>query len=79
MTRVLAVGVVAIVGVVGPRAALAQEHGPGLLPPGGWTEDQQHHLLDLIARTEEALPAFADPSQLEALGFIDFGVTAPGG
>jgi hypothetical protein len=71
--------VVAIAGVVGPRPALAQEHGPGLLPPGDWTEDQQHYLLDLIARTEGALPAFADPSQLEALGFIDFGVTAPGG
>lgn len=53
--------------------------GDGLLPPGDWTPDQRAFLLDLIDRTEAALPAFADPTRLESLGFHDFGIDAPGG
>jgi hypothetical protein len=67
-----------------PASAHGHEHGPdhgaGLIPPGDWTHDQVLHLLDLIERTEAALPAYdLSPSELESLGFHDFGVTAPGG
>jgi hypothetical protein len=61
------------------RPASGQEHGDGLLPPGDWTEEQEHHLLDLIDATEAELPRFSDPATVEALGFHDIGVTAPGG
>jgi len=61
-------------------AASGQEHGhDDMLPPGDWSEEQQMFLHDLIERTEEALPAFGDPEALPALGFFNFGVTAPGG
>jgi hypothetical protein len=53
--------------------------GDGILPPGDWTDEQVAEAHDLVARTEEALPRFADSSQLEALGFFDFGISAPGG
>ena len=65
--------------VVAP-AASAQEHGhDGMLPPGEWTDEQEMFLHDLIERTEAALPAFSDPASLPALGYFNFGVTAPGG
>ncbi|MGH9212546.1 MAG: hypothetical protein ACRD2C_18020 [Acidimicrobiales bacterium] len=74
----LAIAAVAISLVAGPAAG--QEHPPdGMLPPGQWTHEQTAYLLDLIERTEEALPAFADATTLEGLGFYNFGVTAPGG
>jgi hypothetical protein len=60
----------------------ASGQGPGddgLLPPGDWTEEQQMFLHDLIERTEAALPAFGNPDELAAMGFVNFGVTAPGG
>jgi hypothetical protein len=60
--------------------ASGQDHGhDGMLPPGDWTEEQQMFLHDLIERTEAALPAFGDPDELAAMGFVNFGVTAPGG
>jgi hypothetical protein len=52
---------------------------PGSLPPGDWTAEQQAAMLDLIARTEAVLPQFADSTTLEALGFYNFGISAPGG
>jgi len=62
------------------RPASGQEHeGDGILPPGDWTEDQRHQLLELVDVTEQALPQFADRSAIAALGFHDFGATAPGG
>lgn len=61
-------------------AASGQEHGhDGMLPPGDWTAGQQMVLHDLIERAETELPAFGDPASLPALGFYNFGVTAPGG
>ena len=61
-------------------AASGQEHGhDDMLPPGDWSEEQQMVLHDLIERTEVALPAFSDVEALPALGFFNFGVTAPGG
>lgn len=82
---ILMIGVVAL-----PQAATADTtgsgvtatrsaEGDGLLPPGHWTDAQRAYLLDLIDRTEAALPAFADPAYLETLGFHDFGIDAPGG
>ena len=72
---VMALGVMALA-----PAASGQEHDhDGMLPPGDWTEEQQMYLHDLIERTEVALPAFSDPESLPALGFFNFGVTAPGG
>jgi hypothetical protein len=65
--------------MVGPGSASAHEPPPGLLPPGDFTHEQQHYLLDLIDRTEAALPAFSDVNALPGLGFHDFGITAPGG
>lgn len=53
--------------------------GDGLLPPGDWTPQQRAYLLDLISRTEAALPAFADPEYLISIGFHNFGADAPGG
>lgn len=53
--------------------------GDGLIPPGDWTAAQRAEMLDLIARTEAALPQFADVDRLESLGFHDFGIAAPGG
>jgi hypothetical protein len=41
LARGFTVGVVAMVSVVAPQAAFAQEHGEGLLPPGDWIEEQQ--------------------------------------
>ncbi len=74
---VVAVAVIAGLAFAPPTAA--QDTGEGLLPPGDWTAEQEAYLLDLIERTEAALPAFADVDALPALGFQDFGVTAPGG
>jgi hypothetical protein len=80
----VAVAVTAVAALGLPSTALAQEdphepgHGEGLVPPGDWTHEEIETLLDLIDRTEAALPAFADPNDLPA-GFYDFGVTAPGG
>jgi hypothetical protein len=54
-------------------------NGDRLLPPGDWTDEQRHELVDLIERTEAELPAFADLATIEALGFHNFGATAPGG
>jgi hypothetical protein len=61
--------------------AQSHEHPPGsdgLLPPGDWSAEQEDALLDLIDRTEAELPAFSDPEELLEMGFIDFGVSAPG-
>jgi hypothetical protein len=80
----LGVVLAVVVALTAARPALGQEEADpdpaaGMLPPGDWTDEQVAEALDLIARTEAALPAYADSSQLEALGFFNFGVTAPGG
>lgn len=76
--RLAALAAVGVAGLLAQPAS-GQEHGDGLLPPGDWTEEQRHHLLDLIDRTEEALPAgFADVDTAIAAGFHDFGVTVGG-
>jgi hypothetical protein len=75
----LAVAFVVAAALAFASPASGQEAGDGVLPPGDWTDEQRAELLDLLARTEAALPAFADPETLEGLGFINFGVTAPGG
>jgi hypothetical protein len=74
----LALAGAVIAALVAARPALGQEEA-GELPPGDWTDEQVAEAHDLITRTEQALPRFADDSQLEALGFFNFGVTAPGG
>lgn len=58
----------------------------GLLPEHDWTDDQIDYMLDLIDRTETTLPANfpasytdGDTSELEDLGYFNFGVTSPGG
>jgi hypothetical protein len=76
-----ALAVVIALGIMGPApAASGQEHGhDGMLPPGDWTAEQRAVLHDMIERAEAELPAFSDPASLPALGFYNFGVTAPGG
>lgn len=65
--------------VVSASPAGADRH-EGILPEGEWTEDQIDYALDLVERTHQELPAFdLSDAELEALGFVDFGVTAPGG
>jgi len=60
--------------------AVGQEHHPpGILPPGDWTHEQITYAEDLVERTEAALPAFGDIPTIQALGFENLGVTAPGG
>ena len=81
-TRVLALGAAATALALAPTMVGAQSHehppGEGLLPPGDWTDAQETALLDLIERTEQELPAFDDPDELVEMGFIDFGIAAPG-
>lgn len=65
-------------------ASAQEDPPPGLIPEGDWTPDQVDFMLDLIDRTEAALPAFADggtldESLLEGMGFVNSGITAPGG
>lgn len=80
--RLWLAGVVAAAGallVAGSAVAGAQEHEDGLLPEGDWSDEQMAAAEDLVMRTEEELPAYADPEQLEAQGFTNFGAAAPGG
>jgi hypothetical protein len=70
---------VMVLTTVGARPALGHDEAPGILPEGDWTEAQAHAAIDLVDRTEQALPAFSDPSTLEELGFFEFGARAPGG
>jgi hypothetical protein len=51
----------------------------GLLPPGNWTPEQVAKARDLVARTEVALQKYDTLEEIEALGYGNFGVTAPGG
>lgn len=67
----------AVLAWLAPPAA-GQEHD-GILPEGDWTEEEMALAADLVARTEAALPAFSDVETIQALGFENFGVTAPGG
>lgn len=56
-----------------------QEIPPGLLPDVEWTELQANWLVNLVRNTERELPAFEDTARLQELGFVNIGVTAPGG
>lgn len=58
--------------------AAADEHTTGVVPPGEWTTEQEELLLDLVARTEAELPAFGDIPTIEAMGFVDFGISVDG-
>ena len=71
--------VAALVLLVPRGAAFAQEMDDGVLPEGDWSDEQMAYAMDLVERTEAALPAYADYSQLNALGYVSFGATAPGG
>jgi hypothetical protein len=59
----------------------------GLIPEGDWSQDQIDYMLDLIDETERVLPETFPASgpraeveaELEAMGFFNFGVPAPGG
>jgi hypothetical protein len=85
------VGVVVALALVAATSfagrAEAQTPGDGLIPPGDWTDAQVADLLDLIHRTEAALPAkfptVASFDQLSdvlgGMGYHNFGATAPGG
>jgi len=82
--RAMTLGFAASALVMAPAMVGAQSHehppggGDGLLPPGEWSDEQEADLLDLIDRTEAELPAFGDPEELLEMGFIDFGIGAPG-
>jgi hypothetical protein len=83
----VAVGVVlaTLTMMLGTSPAQAQEPPPGLIPEGDWSQAQIDWLLGWIDRTETTLPehfptSFNDGgAQLRALGFYNFGATAPGG
>lgn len=59
----------------------------GLIPEGDWSDEQIDYMLDLIDETEQVLPETfpaSGPSdeveaELEAMGYFNFGVPAPGG
>lgn len=57
----------------------AQQPGEGNLPPGDYPPEQVNFANYLVERTERELPAFGDVEDLEAMGFVNIGVTAPGG
>lgn len=65
--------------------ASAQEPPPGLIPEGDWSQAQIDWMVNQIALTETVLPeefpsSYSDGgSQLEAMGYYNFGATAPGG
>lgn len=85
MVGALWIGLPNTVGAQGPATTMqpmpttTMPMGDGMLPAGSWTPSQRSYLLNLISRTEAALPAFADPTYLESIGFHDFGAPAPGG
>jgi hypothetical protein len=53
--------------------------GDGMIPTGDWSDQQRVQMLDLIHRTEQELPAFADAQHDLDIGFYDFGAEASGG
>lgn len=77
--RGVVAGLLAAVLAATPGPALGQAHDDSMLPPGDWSDEQRMAMHELIARTEQELPAFGDPEALPAMGFADFGITAPGG
>lgn len=88
MRRAFSVAVGAVLlGAALTAPAAAQQHHEGLIPDGDWTDDQITYMLDKIEETERVLPAtfpaLATYEELEAelgaLGFSEFGATAPGG
>ena len=69
-----------LLAATGAAMADAQEHEPGLLPEGDWSEEQMMAAEELVMLTEEQLPTFdVAPDELETLGYVNFGATAPGG
>ena len=82
------IGVLAVlVAAALARPATGQEHhgplpdpAPGILPPGDWTPEQVAFAVDLVRRTEAVMPAkFGDLAKVQALGYHNLGLTAPGG
>lgn len=75
----------AVGALLAPVPAAAQEPPPGLIPEGDWSQAEIDWLLGWIDRTETVLPeryptSYSDGgSELEAMGFFNFGATAPGG
>jgi hypothetical protein len=63
----------------GGSPASADEHYTGVLPEGDWPDPAADWAIDFIERAEQELPAFNDTARLEELGFVNVGVTAPGG
>jgi hypothetical protein len=51
----------------------------GILPPGNWTPGQVTKAKDLVRRTEVALERYDTLAEIQALGYRDFGISAPGG
>jgi len=88
VAALLAVGVtLAGPGVAGAEPGVVPPGREGLIPEGEWTQEQIDEMLALIDQTEAVLPATFPAtatytelsSTLGALGFHDFGATAPGG
>jgi hypothetical protein len=63
----------------GQTASAQEEPPPGILPEGDWTEAEANWLVNWVEWAEQELPAFNDTARLEELGFVNIGVTAPGG
>jgi hypothetical protein len=84
---VAAVATALVAELLGGTTPVAAQQTEGLIPHGDWTDAQVDEMLALIDATEATLPAHYPPSgtyvdidnTLGALGFHDFGVTAPGG
>jgi hypothetical protein len=71
--------------LTGAPASAQEEPPPGTIPEGDWTQGQIDWMLGWIDRTETQLPerfptSYSDGgAQLEAMGYHNFGATAPGG
>lgn len=81
----LGVALAVLSALLTPGPASAQEPPPGLIPEGDWAQVQIDWMLGQIAWTEDVLPntfptSYSDGgSELEAMGYFNFGATAPGG
>lgn len=83
MVKCVVVAMAMAAGVVGGLSptspASAQEVPEGLLPPGDWLPEEEQYMLDLIEEAEAKLAPFSNESELTSMGFVNIGVTAPGG
>lgn len=82
------VGIGAVLALAAPLTAppaSAQEPPPDLIPEGDWAQVQIDWMVNAIQVNEDVLPATfptsytGDGSELEEMGYYNFGATAPGG